>query len=41
MSRRAEPKFKAMKVWQKIAFVCKLIVFVGSFGFAYPNIFID
>jgi len=34
-------KFRDMNFKQKIAYVCKAVTCVITFGFAYPNIFID
>ena len=34
-------KFSEMKGLEKATFVCKVIVFVLTFGFAFPNIFSD
>jgi hypothetical protein len=34
-------KFKQMNFQQKLAYVCKAVTCVITFGFAYPNIFID
>jgi len=37
----AEMKFKDMNILQKGAFVCKAMVFLITFGMAFPNIFSD
>jgi hypothetical protein len=34
-------KFRDMNWTQKIAYVCKAVTCVITFGFAFPNIFID
>jgi hypothetical protein len=34
-------KFRDMDFRQKVAYVCKALACVITFGFAYPNIFID
>lgn len=34
-------KFRDMNFKQKLAYVCKAVTCVITFGFAYPNIFID
>jgi hypothetical protein len=36
-----EPKFSEMSVFGKITFIGKVVVFLLSFGFIYPNIFSD
>jgi len=36
-----DPKFSDMSVFGKIKFVGKVVVFLLSFGFIYPNIFSD
>jgi hypothetical protein len=37
----ATPKFKDMGFMQKVAYSCKAIACILTFGFAYPNIFSD
>jgi hypothetical protein len=32
-------KFLSMNSGEKLAYLCKVIVFLISFGFAFPNIF--
>ena len=34
-------KFKNMSFFQKLAYVGKATLCICSFGFAYPNIFVD
>ena len=34
-------KFRDMKILQQLAYVGKSIIFLVSFGFAFPNIFSD
>ena len=37
----SDQKFRNMSLLQKGVFVCKAMVFLITFGFAYPNIFVD
>ena len=44
--KRATPvatpkKFRDMNLTEKIAHCCKAVICVMTFGFAYPNIFVD
>ena len=36
-----DPKFSEMSVFGKIKFIGKVVVFLLSFGFIFPNIFSD
>ena len=37
----ADKKFSQMSVFEKIKHIGKVVVFLLSFGFIYPNIFSD
>lgn len=41
VSKAKDLKFQSMNFLQKIAHVCKVCVFLLTFGFAYPNILLD
>ena len=34
-------KFRDMNLTQKVAYFCKAVICILTFGFAYPNIFSD
>jgi len=40
-AKPAKPKFSEMSTGGKLAHIGKIVIFVISFGFAYPSLFSD